>query len=84
MVLLLEDEGDDIADIGRLKVKVYVDAHDVKSYELPTTKEGWYYWIRPSGPPATTSISADCAGRAAIRPSRAESAKSLENIASVS
>jgi len=83
VVLLLEDERDDFADLGILVMKVCLEAHNRKSYWRPTTKEG-LYWMRPSGPPATTSISVDCTGRAARRPSKAETAKSLENIACVS
>ena len=79
MVLLLEDEIDDIARVGRLVMVACLEAHDGKLYGPPTTKEG-LYWISPSGPPNTTSISAAFAGRAARRPSKVESAKSLENI----
>ena len=83
VVLLLEDERDDIAGVGRLVMMACPEAHDGKSYGPRTTKEG-LYWISPSGPPATTSISAALAGRAARRPSKVESVTSLENITSVS
>ena len=82
MVLLLEYELDDIAGIGRLVKVVCPEAHDGKLYGRRTTKEG-LYWMSPSGPPATTSISAAFAGRAARRPSKVESAKSLENMTSI-
>ena len=80
MVLLLEDEGDDIAGVGSLMAKVCPEDHDGKSYGQRTMKEG-LYWMRPSGPPATTSNSAAFEGRAARRPSKVEKAKSLENMA---
>ena len=79
VVLLLKDERDNIARVGRLVMMARQEAHDGKFYGLRTTKEG-LYWISPSGPPATTSISAAFAGRAARRPSKVERAKSLENI----
>jgi len=82
VVLLLEDERDDIAGVGRLVMKACSEAHDRKLCGRLTTKEG-LYWMSPSGPPATTSISAAFAGRAASRPSKVESAKSLENMTCV-
>ena len=82
VVLLLEDERDDIAGVGSLVMMAWSEAHDEKLYRRPTTKEG-LYWMSPSGPPATTSISAAFAGRAARRPSKVESAKILENMTSV-
>jgi len=63
-------------------MKVRPEAHDGKWNGPRTTKEG-LYWMSPSGPPATTSIWAAFAGRADRRPSTVESAKSLENMASV-
>jgi len=75
VVLLLEDERDDIAGVGRLVMMVCPESHDKKLYGSLTTKEG-LYWISPSGPPATTSISAAFAGRAARRPSKVESVNS--------
>ena len=75
MVLLLEDECDDIAGVGRLVMMARPEAHDGKLYGRVTTKEG-LYWMSPSGPPATTSISAALAGRAARRPRKVESVKS--------
>jgi hypothetical protein len=86
VVLLFEDELDGGAGIRRLVKMACPEAHDGKLYGTLTTKEG-LYWISPSGPPATTSISVAVAGMAGIatrRPSKVESAKSLENIASVS
>jgi len=83
VVLLLEDERDDIARVGRLVMMVCPEVHDRKLYGRLTTKEG-LYWMSPSGPPATTSISAAFVGRAARRPSKVESVTSLENMASVS
>jgi hypothetical protein len=83
VVFLLEDERDDIAGAGSLIMVVCSEAHEGRSCGRRTTKEG-LYWMSPSGPPATTSISVDCTGRATIRPSKAEAAKSLENITSVS
>ena len=82
VVLLLEDERDDIAGLGSLVMKVCLQAHDSKWCGRRTTKEG-LYWMSPSGPPATTSIWAAFAGRADRRPSKVESAKSLENMTSV-
>jgi len=82
VVLLLEDERDDIAGLGSLVMKVCLQPHDSKWCVRPTTKEG-LYWMSPSGPPATTSIWAAFAGRADRRPSKVESAKSLENMTSV-
>ena len=79
VVLLLEDERDDIAGVGSLKVMVCPEAHDGKSHGRRTMKEG-LYWMSPSGPPATTSNSAAFEGRAARRPSKVEKAKSLENM----
>jgi len=82
VVLLLEDERDGIASVGRLVMKARLEAHDGKLCGRRTTKEG-LYWMRPSGPPATTSIWAAFAGRADRRPSKVERAKTLENMASV-
>ena len=82
VVLLLEHERDDIAGVGSLMMVVCSDVHDGKLYGGRTTKEG-LYWMSPSGPPATTSISAAFEGRAARRPSKVESAKNLENMTSV-
>ena len=82
MVLLLEDEGDDITGVGSLMTMVCPEAHDGKSHGRRTMKEG-LYWMRPSGPPATTSNSAAFEGRAARRPSKVERAKSLENMVGV-
>ena len=82
MVLLLEDERDDIARVRRLVIMARQGAHDGTFYGLRTTKEG-LYWISPSGPPATTSISAAFVGRAARRPSKAESVKTFENMINV-
>jgi hypothetical protein len=39
--------------------------------------------MMPPGPPTVTGMSADFTGRAAIKPSKAESARRLENIATV-
>ena len=83
VVLLLEDECDDIARVGRLVMMVSPEVHDRKLYGRLTTKEG-LYWMSPSGPPATTSISAAFVGRAARRPRKVESVTSLENMASIS
>ena len=83
VVLLLEDERDDIAGVGGLVKEACPEAHEEKSCGRRTTKEG-LYWMSPSGPPATTSISVDCTGRAIIKPSTAVAVKSLENITSVS
>ena len=83
MVLLLKDERDDIAGVGGLVKEASPKAHEGKSCGGRTTKEG-LYWMSPSGPPATTSISVDCTGRAIIKPSKAVAVKSLENITSVS
>ena len=82
MVLLLEDERNDIAGVGSLVMMVRPEAHDGKIYGRRTMKEG-LYWMRPSGPPATTSNSAAFEGRAARRPSKVENAKSLENMTSI-
>ena len=79
VVFLLEDEGDDITGVGSLMTVVCPEAHDGKSHGRRTMKEG-LYWMRPSGPPATTSNSAAFEGRAARRPSKVEKAKSLENM----
>ena len=75
VVLLLEDERDDIAGVGRLVMMARPEAHDMKLYGSLTTKEG-LYWMSPSGPPATTSISAAFVGRAARRPRKVESVNS--------
>jgi len=83
VVLLFEDELDGSAGFHRLVKMACPETHDEKLYGTPTTKEG-LYWISPSGPPATTSTSVACAGIAARRPSKVESAKTLENITSVS
>jgi hypothetical protein len=86
VVLLFEDELDGSAGVRRLVKMACLEAHDGRLYGTPTTKEG-LYWMSPSGPPATTSISvafADIAGMATRRPSKVENAKSLENITSVS
>ena len=80
VILLLEYERDDIAGVGSLVMEVCLEDRDGKLYGQRTTKEG-SYWMSPPGPPATTSTAVDCTGRAAIRPSKAEAAKSLENIA---
>jgi len=82
VVLLLEDERDNITGVGSLVMKACLEVHDGKSYGRRTTKEG-LYWMSPSGPPATTSIWAAFAGRADRRPSKVESAKSLENMTRV-
>jgi len=42
VVLLLEDERDDIAGVGRLVMMVCPEAHDEKLYGRLTTKEGLY------------------------------------------
>jgi len=42
VVLLLEDERDDIAGVGRLVMMVRPEAHDEKLYGRLTTKEGLY------------------------------------------
>jgi hypothetical protein len=83
VILLFEDELDGSAGIRRLVKMVCPEAHDRELYRTPTTKEG-LYWISPSGPPATTSISVAAAGIATRRLSKVEIAKSLENITSVS
>jgi len=83
VILLHEDEGDDIAGVGSLKINARLEAQDGKLCRQPTTLEG-LYWVTPPGPPTVTWISADFTGRTAIKPSKAESVKSLENITSVS
>lgn len=79
MILLHENEGDDIADVCVLVIDVCLEAHDRNSYRQPTTLEG-LYWIMPPGPPTVTWIWADFTGRAAMKPSKAERTKRLENI----
>ena len=83
MILLHEDEGDDIAWVGSLVINARLKVQDRKLYRQPTTLEG-LNWVTPPGPPTVTWISADFTGRTAIKPIKAESAKSLENITSVS
>lgn len=83
MILLLEGERDGIADGSILGINARLEVHDAKLYRQPTTLLG-LYWIMPPGPPTVTGKSADFTGRTAMKPSKAESAKSLENITSVS
>ena len=42
VILLLEDEIDNIAGVGRLVMMACPGAHDGKLYVSPTTKEGLY------------------------------------------
>ena len=45
VVLLLEDECDNIAGVGRLVIMARPEAHDGKLYESLTTKEGLCNWL---------------------------------------
>ena len=83
VILLLEGEGDGIADVGILVINARLEDHDGKLYRQPTTLVG-LNWVTPPGPPTVTGKSADFTGRTAMKPSKAESAESLENITSMS
>jgi hypothetical protein len=83
VILLLEDERDGIARVGSLVINARLEVRDGRLYRQPTTLFGLYP-ITPPGPPTITWILADFTGRTAMKPSKAESAESLENITSIS
>lgn len=77
MILLHEDEGNGISNVGILVMNGHLD--DRTGYDKgPTTEEG-LNWVMPPGPPTVTWTWADFTGRVAMRPSNAESAKSLDD-----